>query len=80
MSTVLNKLKKNGIEIERFNLSNAPMEFMTNRAVNDLINEENGLDKLSCTVLDGEIIIKGRYPTNEEIAEFMDVPVSSINE
>lgn len=80
MSAVLDRLKKNGIEVERFNLSSAPMEFMTNRVVNDLINEENGLDNLPCTVLEGEIVITGRYPTNEEIAEFLDVPVSSVNE
>lgn len=78
MSSVLDTLKKSGIKVERFNLSNAPMEFMTNKIVNDLINEENGLDKLPCTVLEDEIVMTGRYPTNEEIAEFLDLPVSTI--
>jgi len=68
ISTVLNTLKKNGIEVERFNLSNFPMEFINNQVINTLINSENGIDKLPATVLDGEVIITGRYPTNEELA------------
>lgn len=37
VSTVLNSLKKNGVDVDRFNLTNAPMEFVNNKAVNDLL-------------------------------------------
>lgn len=33
ISTVLNTLKQNGVEVQRFNLSSAPQEFVKNKAV-----------------------------------------------
>ncbi|HCX60922.1 arsenite efflux transporter metallochaperone ArsD [Aminipila sp.] len=78
ISTTLNTLKKNGIEIDRFNLSNAPQEFLNNKAVNTIINEK-GVDELPVTVLEGEVVLTGRYPTNEEIVKMMDIPVSSLS-
>lgn len=79
ISTVLNTLKKNGIDIDRFNLSNAPTEFVKNKAINDLITTK-GADVLPATVLDGEIIITGRYPTNEELTNLLNVSGSILNE
>lgn len=79
ISTVLNILKKNGIEVERFNLTSAPLEFMNNKAVNEFINEK-GIDGLPLTVLDDEIVIIGRYPTNEEFAKLLDIPMGLLGE
>ena len=45
ISTVFNTLKKNEISAERFNLNNAPQQFVTNHAVNALIQSENGVEK-----------------------------------
>lgn len=73
ISTVLNTLKKNGIEIKRYNLTNSPQEFVNNKLVNSFINVK-GISSLPVTVLDGEIIIAGRYPTNEEFAELFNIP------
>lgn len=74
ISTVLSSLKKNGVEVDRFNLSSAPQEFVTNKVVNKFINEK-GVDELPVTVLDGEIVLKGKYPTNEELVKLLDVPM-----
>lgn len=79
ISTVLNTLKKNGIEVKRFNLTSAPEEFMNNKAVNDFINTK-GIDELPLTVLDDQIVITGRYPANEEFASFLDIPMSLLGE
>jgi hypothetical protein len=79
ISSVLNTLKKNGVEVQRFNLSNSPQEFVNNKAVNELINKK-GVDELPVTVLDGEIVITGRYPTNEEFVKFLDIPKSLLGE
>lgn len=79
ISTVLNSLKKNGVEVERFNLTNDPMKFVTNKVVNQLINEK-GVDELPVTVLDGEIVIKGRYPTNDDFVKLLNVPMSYLGE
>jgi len=75
ISTVLNALNKKGIEVERFNLSNAPQEFIKNTVINKLINEK-GVDVLPAIILDGELVVMGRYPTNDEIAKFFDLSVS----
>lgn len=79
ISTVLNTLKKNGIEVQRFNLSSSPQEFVNNKAVNEFINKK-GVDELPVTVMEGQIVITGRYPTNEEFVKFLNVPRSFLGE
>lgn len=79
ISTVLNALEKNGVTIDRFNLSSTPQEFVTNKTVNDFIKEK-GVEGLPLTVLDGEIVITGRYPANEELVELLEVPSSYISD
>ena len=79
ISTVANNLKKKGIEIERNNLTNSPMKFMTNKTVNKMINEK-GVDELPFTFVDEEVAITGRYPTNQELADFLDIPVNMFDE
>lgn len=73
ISTVLNTLKKNGIEVKRANLNSAPMEFVNNKTINEFVNKE-GVEKLPAVLLDDEIIITGRYPTNKEFIELLDLP------
>lgn len=73
ISTVLNKLKNNGIEIQRYNLSNSPYEFVSNKIVSDFIKQK-GVEGLPVTVLDDKIVISGRYPTNEEIINMLEIP------
>lgn len=77
ISTVFNALNKKGIKVDRFNLSNAPQEFINNSVINKLINEK-GVEVLPATILDGELVITGRYPTNDEIANFFDIPVKEL--
>jgi bacterioferritin-associated ferredoxin len=79
ISTVLNALKKNGVVIDRFNLNNAPMAFVNNQVINNFINEK-GVDGLPVVMLDDEIIITGRYPSNEEIISYLDIPASYLTE
>jgi chaperonin GroEL (HSP60 family) len=79
ISTVLNALKKNGVAIDRFNLNSAPMAFVNNKVINNYINEK-GVDGLPAVMLDDEIIITGRYPSNEEIISYLDVPASYLTE
>lgn len=79
ISTVLNTLKKNGIAVQRYNLSNAPQEFVNNKAINEFINI-NGVDELPAIVVDGEIVITGRYPTNDEFSSLLGIPTSILGE
>lgn len=70
ISTVLNTLQKNGVIVGRYNLTSAPMAFVNNKTVNEFINAK-GPDALPVITLDGEIIIEGRYPANEEFISLL---------
>ena len=72
ISTALEALKKHGVTVERFNLNSAPMEFITDQTINAYINEK-GPEGLPAVTVDGEIIITGRYPTNEEFTKLLDL-------
>jgi hypothetical protein len=72
-------MEKSGVKVERFNLTSAPQEFIKNNAVNNIIKTE-GVEALPLAVLDGEIIMTGRYPTNEEFVELLNIPVSFVGE
>ncbi len=78
ISTVVNNLKNRGIVIERYNLNSAPQEFVTNKTANEFINS-SGVEGLPITVIDGEIWIKGRYPTNDELSKLFNIPVNYIS-
>ncbi len=77
ITTVLDRLKKNGIIIKRFNLNSSPIEFVTNQTINTFINQK-GVDALPCVMVDGNIVIEGRYPTNEEIMVLAEIPVEKL--
>jgi hypothetical protein len=79
ISTVLNSLNKNGVTVERFNLSNTPQVFVTNKVVNNFI-KSTGVDQLPLIVLDSEIIITGRYPSNDEFVELLEIPQNFLGE
>ncbi len=76
ISTVLNQLKEKGINIERVNLTNAPMKFVTNKTVNAMINDI-GPEALPYTLVEDEIVMTGRYPTNEELEKLFNVSLAS---
>lgn len=73
ISTVLNTLKSEGVVIERYNLNNAPMEFVKSSIVNQYVNEK-GVDGLPVVTVDGEIVLAGRYPASDEILTLLDLP------
>ncbi len=77
ITTVLNTLKQNGVVIDRFNLKNVPMEFVTNQTVNTFINQK-GAEALPCVLVDGNIVIEGRYPTNAEILTLLELPIEAM--
>lgn len=72
ISTVLETLKKHGASVDRFNLNSAPAEFIADQTINTYINEK-GTDGLPAVMVDGKIVITGRYPTNEEFVKLLDL-------
>lgn len=77
ITTVVNNLKKKGIIIQRYNLNNNPKEFVANKEINKLI-KSNGIEILPITVLEGEIVQTKNYPTNEEIAKYLDIKIEDV--
>lgn len=75
VATSLHTLKRNGVEVHRYNLSSTPEEFVKSIVVNDYINR-NGAEILPLTVLDNVIVLTKRYPTNDEIADMLGLPMS----
>lgn len=73
ISTVLNTLNKQGVLVERYNLNSAPMEFVTDETINAFINAK-GAEGLPAIIVDGTIVITGRYPTNEEFTKLLELP------
>ena len=72
ISTALSNLKKNGVEVKRYNLNNFPQEFIKNEEINKLIMGD-GVDSLPATIVDGKIVMTKKYPTNAEIADLLGV-------
>lgn len=77
ISTTLNTLKKNGVTVERYNLSNSPQEFVNNKEINEFIRI-NGVDELPAIVVG--IVISGRYPSNDEFVKLLDIPTEYLGE
>jgi len=75
----MGKLQKNGVTAARFNLSSAPQAFINNAEINKLINGE-GAQALPATVIDGKIVKTKAYPTNEEIAVWLEIPAGYLTE
>lgn len=75
VATSLHTLKRKGVDVHRYNLSSTPEEFVKSSIVNDYISQ-NGADILPITVLDNVIVLTKRYPTNDEIAEMLGLPMN----
>lgn len=73
VSVALEHLKKHDIIVNRYNLSSAPQAFIMNKVVAAEL-QAGGMESLPLVVLDGEIVIKKRYPTNEEFCSLLGVP------
>jgi NAD-dependent dihydropyrimidine dehydrogenase PreA subunit len=73
LSTVLVALEKNGVKIDRYNLTSFPQEFIKNAEINKLINS-GSVDALPATVVDGKIVKTKVYPTNGEIIMWLNIP------
>ena len=73
VSTVLDTLKRNGVTVQRFNLSNAPREFVNNKTVDTYVRKF-GPKGLPVVLVDGAIVITGRYPSNKEFVKLLDLP------
>lgn len=65
-------LKKQGIEVERYNLAQQPKDFMANKTVADMLHK-NGKKSLPVTIVNGEVFKAGEYPVYEELCNALGI-------
>ena len=64
-AALLTQLSQKGVKVERYNLGQQPMAFVQNPAVNSLLDKE-GVTVLPLIFVDGQVHLRGRYPTDTE--------------
>jgi hypothetical protein len=69
-------LQKQGVKVERFNLSQQPGAFAETAAVKQAL--ERGTDVLPLVVVDGRIAVEGSYPSRETLAALAGVVVKKV--
>lgn len=74
IATVISTLKERGIIITRHGLATEPQDFITNKAINELLQKE-GADILPVTLVDGEVAKTKEYPTNDELSKWLGIEV-----
>ncbi len=67
--------KRNGAQIERFNLAQQPLAFAESAVVKGFL-ERSGQESLPLTLLDGEVVLAGRYPNRAELARWAGITPS----
>jgi hypothetical protein len=67
----LDWLKRQGIEVERYNLSQQPAAFVANSAVSEEVRRDTNV--LPILLFDGEIVCRGRYPIRTELADMLGI-------
>ncbi len=72
VSTVIDNLKKNGVLVERYNLSSNPQIFVDNKEINKILNNE-GLEELPVTMFNGVVVKSKGYLTNQEFCNLLGV-------
>ncbi len=76
IATVINELKEKGIIIKRHNLSNETLDFISNKAINNILQKE-GADVLPVTIVDGKVSKIKQYPTNEELSDWLGIKIKT---
>lgn len=64
-AAMLSQLSAHDIKVERYNLGQQPMAFAQNAAVKTYLEKE-GTEVLPLIFFDGELYMKGHYPTHDE--------------
>jgi hypothetical protein len=61
-----------GVQVERFNLARQPLAFAENQAVKAFL-EHAGQEGLPLILVDGAVVLSGRYPSRTELARWAGI-------
>lgn len=76
VSTVVDTLKRQGVDITRYNLASEPQAFLVNKTVNDLLMQDN--DVLPVTLVDGKVAKTKTHLTNEEFSQYSGLVIMTV--
>ena len=62
-------VRQSGAVLERFNLAQQPMAFAENAQVKAFL-ERAGQEALPLTLVDGQVVLAGRYPSRTDLARW----------
>ncbi|MGR8941665.1 MAG: arsenite efflux transporter metallochaperone ArsD [Gammaproteobacteria bacterium] len=65
-------LKQQGGPITRYNLAQQPMAFVENKVVHAFL-ERSGEKELPLVLVDGALMLTGRYPSRDELAHWLNL-------
>ena len=77
ISVMLDLLSKQGVTVERFNLSTVPQAFVDNKEVGKLL-QEKGVEVLPAIYVNDELKQTGSYPTTAEVAAWFGLQESAL--
>ena len=77
VSADLHWLAQEGIQVQRYNLSQEPQAFAANELVQRAL-EKDGNECLPLILVNGAVASKGGYPTREELARLVQEPAPSV--
>ena len=72
MNDAVLALKKQGIEVERFNLAQQPKAFMDNMKIAELLHK-NGKKGLPVIMINGGVFRTGEYPPYEDLCKALGI-------
>ncbi|WP_165235832.1 arsenite efflux transporter metallochaperone ArsD [Aquisphaera insulae] len=72
----LDWLKRQGVQVERYNLAQQPQAFASNPTVTAALRE-HGNDCLPLVLVDGEVASRGAYPDRAELARLSGLAVAA---
>lgn len=70
----LDWLKRQGVEVERFNLAQQPQAFASNSTVTEALRE-HGNDCLPLILVDGKVVSRGAYPDRSGLAKLVGIEI-----
>ena len=66
-------VRSQGVALERFNLAQQPMQFAETPAVSAFLTHA-GEEGLPLVLVDGQVVLTGRYPSRAELARYAGLP------
>ena len=77
IAAAVEALKRQGVDIERYNLRDVPQLYVDNIVVNEFLKEK-GADALPVILVDGKVEVAGMYPTNKQLTEWTGIDLDFI--